>query len=101
MEKDIVNTTAFTILQDHLIPDLVNIIKDYSELPSWIYIGAEVFTVLSSEPYKIIEINKSNNTWWLYLHSHNKAYNLSKNLPVGYYKNIGLTLVTNIRKNLQ
>ena len=55
--EDSVNTLSFTILQDHLIPDLVNIIKEYSELPSWIYIGAEVYSELTGQPYIIENIH--------------------------------------------
>ena len=40
--KDPVNIKAFKELENYLINDLINIIKDYSYLPSWYYIGSIV-----------------------------------------------------------
>ncbi|MGZ5511571.1 MAG: hypothetical protein ACXWFC_14025 [Nitrososphaeraceae archaeon] len=43
--NDPVNLAAFEELDNHLIPDLVNIIKEYSKLPSYIFIGNKVIAV--------------------------------------------------------
>ncbi len=45
--NDQVNLKAFQELKDnnYLIDDLINIIKEYSLLPSWIYIGASVHII--------------------------------------------------------
>lgn len=52
--QDPVNLAAFTELDKYLIPDIVNIIKEYSELPSHVYIGAFV----SGHRHCLLQIEK-------------------------------------------
>ena len=42
IQSDPVNLAAFKELDQHLLPDIVNIIKEYSVLPSYIYYNSKV-----------------------------------------------------------
>ena len=65
-KEDPVNLFTFKELGKYLISDLVDIIKEYSTLPSWCYIGGWVMAnpghcyklLYKNRPYIITEINR-------------------------------------------
>ena len=67
MKEDRVNLLSFEELKQYLIDDLINIIKEYSVLPSWIYIGASVHIIGVRDLYIIEAIGIIYPTNYTYL----------------------------------